>query len=203
MHPSLVDPTIAVRVDQDGLCGFTGASTPPPSADALAESLPALAEWGVTMGSLVRSPPPSAAEQTLLQRAGAEVDGYVRRRWREDEWETAWFVNPPVSGWLHIPVAAVWLTLGIRAIEAAERARAGARSRFRAAEGTRRGRRLAFGTSRLLDTAGDKRQLVPVHRCAIIAKAPVTPFCVCGTAHRRLTLVRAISVGACYYAVCR
>lgn len=97
MHPSLIDPSIAARVDQDGLWGFTGETSPPPSPSAVADSLPALAEWGVTMEKLIRSPRPSADEQVHLARACGEVDTYIRRRWEEAEWETAWFVNPPVS----------------------------------------------------------------------------------------------------------
>ena len=32
----------------------------------------------------------------MVEAAGAEVDKFVRDRWAEKEWETAWFVNPPV-----------------------------------------------------------------------------------------------------------
>ena len=57
----------------------------------------ALAEWGVTMDKLVRSPEPTPEERVLLEGLAREVDVFVRGVWREDEWETAWFVNPPVS----------------------------------------------------------------------------------------------------------
>lgn len=97
MHPSLIDGSIAARVDQDGLWGFTGETSAPPSPSAVADSLPALAEWGITLDKLVRSATPSALERSHLQRASSEVDTYVCQRWKEDEWETAWFVNPPVS----------------------------------------------------------------------------------------------------------
>lgn len=33
----------------------------------------------------------------MVQRAGAEIHEWVKRRWKEDEWEAAWFVNPPVG----------------------------------------------------------------------------------------------------------
>lgn len=36
-------------------------------------------------------------EEALVQRAGSAVHEFVRRRWNETAWETAWFVNPPVS----------------------------------------------------------------------------------------------------------
>lgn len=97
LHHSLVDPAIRERLDQDGLCGFSGTLSPPPSPSKLEKSLPALKEWGVTMDALVISPPPTDAEKKMIDRAGCEVRRFVERRWREDEWETAWFVNPPVS----------------------------------------------------------------------------------------------------------
>jgi hypothetical protein len=96
MHPTLIEPSIAPRIDQDGLCGFTGATTPPPPPDALPACLPALAEWGVTLESLIRSAPPSATEAVHIATAGREVHEFVRARWSEREWETAWFVNPQV-----------------------------------------------------------------------------------------------------------
>jgi hypothetical protein len=36
-------------------------------------------------------------EEVLIRKAGGEVHEFVKRRWDESEWETAWFVNPPVS----------------------------------------------------------------------------------------------------------
>ena len=30
-HPELVDTKVKARIDQDGLCGFTGNASPPPS----------------------------------------------------------------------------------------------------------------------------------------------------------------------------
>ncbi len=35
-------------------------------------------------------------EEALVRRAGEEVNKFVKNRWVESEWETAWFVNPPV-----------------------------------------------------------------------------------------------------------
>ena len=39
----------------------------------------------------------SDEEEELVRKAGDEIATFVKRRWNEDEWETAWFVNPPVS----------------------------------------------------------------------------------------------------------
>lgn len=89
---------MAPRVLQDGLWGFTGSLAPPPSPETLPECLGALAEWGVTIDKLVRSPEPTPEERVLLEGLASEVDTFVRKLWKENEWETAWFVNPPVSG---------------------------------------------------------------------------------------------------------
>jgi hypothetical protein len=102
VHESLVPPTIHDRIHQDGLWGFTGtpADDPPPSPSHVAEALPALAEWGITMDKLIVSPRGTPEEEEMVRRAGAEVQEFVLRRWNERVWETAWFVNPPVG--LHL-----------------------------------------------------------------------------------------------------
>jgi hypothetical protein len=46
---------------------------------------------------MVVSPKGTQEEEELVKHAGSKVDEFVRRRWVEDEWETAWFVNPPVG----------------------------------------------------------------------------------------------------------
>ena len=69
---------------------------PPPSPSHVAEALPALSEWGVTMDKLIISAKGTPAEEEMVRRVGAEVQEFVRRRWDEHVWETAWFVNPPV-----------------------------------------------------------------------------------------------------------
>ena len=96
-HPDLVAETIKTRTDQDGLWGFTGNDLPPPSPSNLSSCISKLAEWGVTMDKMTKSEPPTEEEKNLIQRAGREVHRYVENRWIEKEWETAWFVNPPVS----------------------------------------------------------------------------------------------------------
>lgn len=96
-HPLLVAGSIEARVGQDGLCGFTGVEGPPEMPEDIASCLGALSEWGVTPETLIRSSPPTAEEVALLQKAATPVHEYVKTVWVEDEWETAWFVNPPVS----------------------------------------------------------------------------------------------------------
>ncbi|KAF9046083.1 hypothetical protein BJ165DRAFT_1414889 [Panaeolus papilionaceus] len=109
-HPELVHPSIKARVNQDGLWGFTGLDSPPPSPSLLPTFLPALAEWGITKDNMITSAPPSPEEAELLRCAASEVHRYVQNRWKEDEWETAWFVNPPrlqsVPGLAHIHIFA-------------------------------------------------------------------------------------------------
>lgn len=96
-HPTLVPPLIKDRIEQDGLWGFTGNTSPPPSPSTLPACLPALSEWGITLDTMVVSAKATEEEEELIRRAGEEVDNFVKNRWDENEWETAWFVNPPVS----------------------------------------------------------------------------------------------------------
>ena len=96
-HPDLVAESIQSRIDQDGLWGFTGNDSPPPSPSNLPSCLPSLSEWGITIDKMIRSQLPTPEEAALIDRAGREVHRYVKNRWSESEWETAWFVNPPVS----------------------------------------------------------------------------------------------------------
>ena len=95
-HPALIPPAIDARVQQDGLCGFTGSTDTIESLPSLESCLPALADWGVAMDKLVRSQSGSEVEETMVKNAGKEVHEFVKRRWKENQWETAWFVNPPV-----------------------------------------------------------------------------------------------------------
>ena len=107
--PHLVSPQIASslsdsllsrvtkRLEQDGICGFTGNTSPPPPPSLLPESLDALSDWGMSMDKLVISPRGTEEEERAIKAAASEVQKFVRKRWNESEWETAWFVNPPVS----------------------------------------------------------------------------------------------------------
>ncbi|RPD58046.1 hypothetical protein L226DRAFT_490531 [Lentinus tigrinus ALCF2SS1-7] len=114
IHPSLVDARITEIVGQIGLTGCTGLDSPPPSlADELPGALPALTAWKITAEDVKSMPNAerlSPEERELMRRAGKEVDEFIRKRWREDEWETCWFVNPPrrqtVPGLAHAHVFA-------------------------------------------------------------------------------------------------
>ncbi|KIJ17610.1 hypothetical protein PAXINDRAFT_167622 [Paxillus involutus ATCC 200175] len=109
-HPDIIHPLIDARVQQDGLCGFTGSTDTIECLPPLESCLPALADWGITLEKLIRSPNGSDEEEAMVQNAGREVRGFVERRWREKQWETAWFVNPPrlqsIPGLAHIHVFA-------------------------------------------------------------------------------------------------
>ncbi|KAF8476643.1 hypothetical protein DFH94DRAFT_634849 [Russula ochroleuca] len=103
---------IRTRLLQDGLWGFTGYTpdSPPPSPSLLPTCLPALSDWCVTEASLIRTPRGTEEEETAVREAGLEVHKFVIATWKEREWETAWFVNPPrlqsVSALEHIHVFA-------------------------------------------------------------------------------------------------
>ena len=133
-HPDLVDNSIKSRIDQDGLWGFTGNDSPPPSPSLLPSCLPALAEWGITKEKMIVSASPTKEEAVLIERAGKEVHRYVKNRWPESDWETAWFVNPPVSDDLVFDLNEIshHCTLGA---ETSECSRTGAHSRFCSSEG--------------------------------------------------------------------
>ncbi|KAF7364893.1 Kinase-like protein [Mycena venus] len=96
-HQALIPDSIRARVELDGLWGFTGNDSPPPSPSTLPACLPALAEWGVTLDQMIKSEKGTAEEDELVRLAGLPIHNFVKNRWVEEEWETAWFVNPPVS----------------------------------------------------------------------------------------------------------
>ena len=98
-HPDLVADAIKTRIHQDGLWGFTGSDLPPPSPSNLPSCISKLAESGDTMDTMIKSEPQTEEEKILIQKAGREVHRYVKNKWPEKEWETAWFVNPPVSAY--------------------------------------------------------------------------------------------------------
>ena len=109
-HRAIIAPAISPHIEADGLWGFTGLTSPPPSPSSLPASLPALAEWGIPLDYTVNRSEGTPEEEELVKRAGAGVHEFVRSKWQEDEWETAWFVNPPrlqsVRGLAHIHVFA-------------------------------------------------------------------------------------------------
>ena len=105
-HPTIMPPSVSERIEADGLWGFTGLTSPPPSPSSLPSSLPALAEWGVPADYTVNQARGTPEVEELVRRAGEGVRDFVRSKWLEEEWETAWFVNPPrlqsVRGLAHI-----------------------------------------------------------------------------------------------------
>jgi hypothetical protein len=82
-------------MDRDGMWGFTGASqySSPPSLTAC---LPALAEWGVPLDFQVTHEKGTEEEEEMVRHACEGVHKFVKLKWPERFWETAWFVNPPV-----------------------------------------------------------------------------------------------------------
>ena len=48
------------------------------------------------MDKLARSSSGSEAEETTIKNAGQKVHEFVKRRWKENRWEPAWFIDPPV-----------------------------------------------------------------------------------------------------------
>ncbi|KAG1808766.1 hypothetical protein EV424DRAFT_1424661 [Suillus variegatus] len=68
-HPDLIPPEVDTRIQQVGLCGFTGNDELPPSP-------------GITMDKLVCSPRGSPEIEEMVRNAGREIDGFVKRRWR-------------------------------------------------------------------------------------------------------------------------
>lgn len=62
------------------------------------------------MDKLIRSPQGTKEENEMVKQVGEEVDMFVRKRWREREWETVWFVNPPVSDFLYIYICITFIS---------------------------------------------------------------------------------------------
>ena len=69
---------------------------PPPPPSTLPDCISALSEWGVTLDKLKIPPKCNSEDEALLQDVGRELVILIVGSWPEDEWETAWFVNPPV-----------------------------------------------------------------------------------------------------------
>lgn len=49
------------------------------------------------MDKLITSPRGTDDEEREVKEYGREIEVFIKRRWIEREWETAWFLNPPVS----------------------------------------------------------------------------------------------------------
>ncbi|KAF8340554.1 uncharacterized protein EI90DRAFT_2966425 [Cantharellus anzutake] len=67
VHEMVTPYRIKDRVARDGLWGFTGGITQPKASDKDAH---------------------------LIRQASIEIQMFVEQVWPEDEWETAWFMNP-------------------------------------------------------------------------------------------------------------
>jgi len=87
IHPELVPPALWPRLQQDGLWGFTGS-------DYVRKPLQGL----------------NVEEIQIMLNAGKEIELFVLREWAEDDYETAWFANPPrlqsIPGLAHFHVFA-------------------------------------------------------------------------------------------------
>ncbi|CAE6366995.1 hypothetical protein BN14_06091 [Rhizoctonia solani AG-1 IB] len=70
-HPRIVPAQIWDRIVQDGLWGFSGSTYKPKGSG-------------------------DKSIDQLIRQAGAEVRTYVENKWPAEEYEVAWFVNPPV-----------------------------------------------------------------------------------------------------------
>ena len=82
VHSALVHPSVKSQIDRDGLWGFTGGSHDNNVAD------------DGMYTDVAPGTSPSARSHILA--ASHHVHQFVLARWPEDEWEVAWFVNPPV-----------------------------------------------------------------------------------------------------------
>jgi hypothetical protein len=68
------------RIDKLGLWGFNGTLPERSQKPILPERIP-----------------PTQHEAEVMEGACQEIDKCVRARWPESRWESAWFMNPPVS----------------------------------------------------------------------------------------------------------
>src|SRR5260370_28510491 len=69
VHEEITPYKVKDRVAQDGLWGFTGGITQPQANDK---------------------------DVPLIWKASQEIQTFVKKVWPEDQWETAWFMNPLV-----------------------------------------------------------------------------------------------------------
>jgi hypothetical protein len=77
IHPEIVPHKIWEKIEVDGLWGFTGSDSKP------------------SIGPVNTSEDMKELE-SLVEKARFQTNEFVKANWKEDEWETAWFVNPPV-----------------------------------------------------------------------------------------------------------
>ena len=71
------------RIDKLGLWGFSGTEG---------------CEGATLPEGITPPPPPTQEEADVIGGACQQIEKCVRSRWPEAQWESAWFMNPPVSG---------------------------------------------------------------------------------------------------------
>lgn len=120
------------HVHEDGLWGFTGAPAPAPYFLPLSQCMGVLVELGITPDKI------RSVDRGSYEPAGIEVERFVRRQWPEDNWETAWFVNPHVS--VFESIHGVSHLINIPLAEAAKYSRFIARSRLCSSQDLMKGR---------------------------------------------------------------
>lgn len=82
VHPALVHPSVASQVERDGLWGFTGVIGQDESHnDSVYTDV---------------APGTSPSARSHILAAAYHINQFVLEHWPEDDWEVAWFVNPPV-----------------------------------------------------------------------------------------------------------
>ncbi|KIJ45115.1 hypothetical protein M422DRAFT_29969 [Sphaerobolus stellatus SS14] len=80
VHPDLVHPSVKAQIERDGLWGFSGGTEDMKTREA----------------DYVDVAPGTSEEGRMYIRAAAQHTlDFVLTHWPEDEWEVAWFVNPP------------------------------------------------------------------------------------------------------------
>ncbi|KAH7101187.1 hypothetical protein BKA62DRAFT_189314 [Auriculariales sp. MPI-PUGE-AT-0066] len=83
-----IPPAVRARIDDCGLWGFTGGA----DAELIRTDGTDDDDRGA---KYIGTGEEARAVRAAIRVAGTDVDAFVRTHWPEDEWETAWFVNPP------------------------------------------------------------------------------------------------------------
>ncbi|KZV89481.1 hypothetical protein EXIGLDRAFT_618136 [Exidia glandulosa HHB12029] len=90
VNEDLVPEALRQDVERSGIWGFSGGANMDPALQAFVG--------------------PSAAHRDAVRIVGARTNAFVQQYWREEDWETAWFINPPrlqsVKGLAHAHVFA-------------------------------------------------------------------------------------------------
>ncbi|KAF8526134.1 hypothetical protein JB92DRAFT_2700775 [Gautieria morchelliformis] len=81
VHPALVHPSVTSQIDRDGLWGFLGV----PRQEVLS---------GECVYTDV-APGTSRSARLHILAAAHHTQQFILAHWPENDWEVAWFVNPP------------------------------------------------------------------------------------------------------------